>query len=172
MEKQKAKLQESLAKYDYYPNFNFSIQYSQRDKIAKTNTPLDDFLTFMVGVTLPLNYGGKVTSKVDEAAAMQTMYDEQYNSSLQMLNGTFGSAIAKLNSLKDRINIIKEAQLPQAQHNYTSALSSYQVGEIDFINVIDAQNKLFQIETNLYRLRTDYLKEIEELKFLTGSKEL
>ena len=140
--KQKAELQESLAKYDYLPNFNFSVQYSQRDKIAKTNTPLDDFLTFMVGVSLPLNYGGKVSSKVVETEAMQNMYDEQYNLSLQMLNSNFGTSISKLNSLQKRIKLIEEAQLPQAQQTFASTLSSYQVGEVDFINVIDAQNKL------------------------------
>ena len=172
MAKQKSELQENLAKYDYLPNFNFSVQYSQRDKIAKTNTPLDDFLTFMVGVSLPLNYGGKVSSKVEETEAMQNMYDEQYNLSLQMLNSNFGTSISKLNSLQKRINLIEDAQLPQAQQTFASTLSSYQVGQVDFINVIDSQNKLYQAETNLYRLKTDYLKEIAEVKFLTGTKKL
>ena len=170
--RQKAELRESLAKYDFYPNFNFSIQYSQRDRIAATNTPLADFASFMVGISLPLNYGGKVSSKVEESEAMQNMYDEQYNLSLQMLNSNFGTSISKLNSLRERVKLIEDAQLPQAQKTFSSTLSSYQVGQVDFINVIDAQSKLYQVETNLYRLKTDYLKEVEELKFLTGSKDL
>jgi cobalt-zinc-cadmium efflux system outer membrane protein len=170
--RQKAELRESLAKYDFYPNFNFSIQYSQRDRIAATNTPLADFASFMVGISLPLNYGGKASSKVEESEAMQNMYDEQYNLSLQMLNSNFGTSISKLNSLRERVKLIEDAQLPQAQKTFSSTLSSYQVGQVDFINVIDAQSKLYQVETNLYRLKTDYLKEVEELKFLTGSKDL
>ena len=167
--KKKAELQEKLAEYDYYPNFNVSVQYSQRDRIAKINTPLADFASFMVGISLPLNYGGKVSSKIEETEAMQDMYQEQYNLSLQMLNSNFGTAVSNLNSLRDRIELVEQAQLPQAQQTYSAALSSYQVGRIDFINVIDSQNKLYQVETNLYRLKTDYLKEIEELKFLTGT---
>jgi cobalt-zinc-cadmium efflux system outer membrane protein len=170
--KQKAELMESLAKYDFYPNFNFSVQYSQRDRIAATNMPLADFASFMVGISLPLNYGGKVSSKVEESEAMQNMYDEQFNLSLQMLNGNFGTAISKLNSLKVRIKLTEDAQLPQAQKTFSSTLSGYQVGQVDFLNVIDAQSKLDQVETNLYRLKTDYLKEVEELKFLTGSRDL
>ena len=169
---EKAALQENLAKYDYYPNFNLSVQYSQRDRIAKTNTPLADFATVMVGVSLPLNYGGKVDSKVEAAAATYQMYEEQYNLSLQVLNSNFGTSLAKLSSLQSRISLVKEALLPQAQQTYASSLSDYQVGKVDFINVIDAQNKLFQVETNLYRLKSDYLKEIENLKFLTGSQDL
>jgi len=168
--KQKAVLMEDLARYDYYPNFNLALQYSQRDKISSTNMPLNDFFSVMVGITLPLNYGGKVASKVEEAVAMQNMYEEQYQYSLQMLNSSFGSSLAKINSLQERIKLIEEALLPQAQQNYAASLSSYQVSQIDFINVIDAQNKLYQVETNLYRLKSEYLKEISELEFLTGTE--
>src|SRR5574338_957663 len=166
--KQKAELMKDLAEYDYYPNFNLSLQYSFRDKIEKTNMPLDDFFSVMVGLSIPLNYGGKVTAKVEEAEAMQNMYEEQYQASLQMLNGTFGSSIAKLNTLQERIKLIEEALLPQAQQTYSASLSSYQVAQIDFINVVDAQNKLYQVETNLYSLKSEYLKEINEIEFLTG----
>ena len=126
----------------------------------------------MVGISLPINYGGKVSSKVESAEATQQMYEEQYNLSLQVLNGSFGTSLAKLKSLKSRIKLVGNALLPQAQQTYTSSLSDYQVGKVDFINVIDAQNKLFQVETNIYRLKTDYLKEIENLKFLTGTQNL
>jgi outer membrane protein TolC len=168
--KQKAVLMEDLARYDYYPNFNLSLQYSFRDKIERTNTSLDDFFSVMIGLSIPLNYGGKVTAKVEEAEAIQNMYEEQYLTSLQMLNGIFGSSIAKLNTLQVRIKLIEEALLPQAQQTYSASLSSYQVAQIDFINVVDAQNKLYQVETNLYRLKSEYLKEINELEFLTGTE--
>ncbi len=166
---EKASLQENLANYERYPNFNLSVQYSQRDEIAKTNTPLTDFFSVMVGISLPLNYGGKVTAKIQETESMQEMYAQQYSLALQVLAGSFGSSIAKLNSLEERIRLIKEAEYPQAQQTFNSALSSYQTGQIDFINVIDSQNKLYQVETSLYRFETDYLKEIAGLEFLTGS---
>ncbi len=166
---EKAALQENLAKYDRYPNFNLSVQYSQRDEIAKTNTPLTDFFSVMVGISLPLNYGGKTTARVQEAESMQEMYAQQYALARQVLTQNFGSSIAKLNSIKERIKLINEAEYPQAQQTFNSALSSYQTGQIDFINVIDSQNKLYQVETSLYRLETDYLKEIAGLEFLTGT---
>ncbi len=168
--KQKAMLMEQTAKYDYYPNFNLMLQYSQRDEIAKTHTPLTDFFTVMVGISLPLNYGGKVTSKVEESVAMQEMYNQQYNAAMQMLNSNFGSSISTLKTLKERIKLIEQGLLPQANQTLNSSLANYQVGKIDFLNVIDAQNKLYQIETNLYKLKTNYLKEITKLEFLIGSK--
>jgi outer membrane protein TolC len=168
--KQKEVLKKSLADYEYYPNFNLAIQYSFRDKIERTNTPLDDFLSVIVGISLPLNYGGKVSSKVEETETMQRLYDEQYNMSLQILQSSFGSSVAKINSLQERIKIISEGSLIQANENLKTTLTSYQVGQVDFLNVIDAQNSLLKIENDLYRLETDYLNEIAELEFLTGTK--
>lgn len=167
--KQKEVLKKSLADYDYYPNFNLALQYSFRDKIERTNTPLDDFFSVMVGISLPFNYGGKVSSKVEETEFMQMLYDEQYNMSLQILRSSFGSSVAKVNSLQERIKLISEGSLLQANENLKSTLTSYQVGQVDFLNVIDAQNSLLKIENDLYRLKTDYLNEIAELEFLTGT---
>ena len=87
-----------------------------------------------------------------------------------MLNKNFGQSISKLNELKERERIISEGLLPQAEQSLKSVLANYQVGVIDFINVIDAQNKLYEIETNLYNIRTMYLKELSQLEFLTGTK--
>jgi len=168
--KQKEMLKKSLADYDYYPNFNLSVAYTFRDEITATNTPLNDFLSFVVGISLPLNYGGKVSSKVEETETMQKLYDEQYNMSLQILQSSFGSSIAKINSLKERIKLIEEGSLIQANENLKTTLTSYQVGQVDFLNVIDAQNSLLKIENDLYRLKADYLNEIAELEFLTGTE--
>jgi len=168
--RQKEYLKNSLAGYEYYPNFNLAMQYSFRDKIESTNTPLNDLLSVVVGISIPLNYGGKVSSKVEETKAMQSLYDEQYQMSLQVLRSSFGSSIAKLNSLQQRIKLISEGSLIQANENIKSTLTSYQVGQVDFLNVIDAQNSLLKIENDLYRLKTDYLNEIAELEFLTGTE--
>ena len=168
--RQKEYLKNSLAGYEYYPNFNLAMLYSFRDKIESTNTPLNNLLSVVVGISIPLNYGGKVSSKVEETKAMQSLYDEQYQMSLQVLRSSFGSSIAKLNSLQQRIKLISEGSLIQANENLKSTLTSYQVGQVDFLNVIDAQNSLLKIENDLYRLKTDYLNEIAELEFLTGTE--
>ncbi len=167
---QKEEIKKSLVEYDYYPNFNLGVLYTFRDKIAATNTPLNDFISFSMGISLPLNYGGKVSSKVEETESMQKFYYEQYNMSLQILQSSFGTSVAKLNSLQYRIKLLEEGSLIQANENLKTTLTSYQVGQVDFLNVIDAQNSLLKIENDLYRLKTDYLNEIAELEFLTGTE--
>jgi cobalt-zinc-cadmium efflux system outer membrane protein len=166
---EKGKLKQKVAEKDYLPNFTLGVQYGQRDMLAKTGMSQSDFLSFSVGISLPINYGGKISSKVDEAVSMQDLYSQQYYQAFQYLDGVFGTDVTDLNSLKERIKLFETGLLPQAQQNFNAALSSYQVNQVDFINVIDAQNQLYMIETNLYKLKTDYLKKIAELEFLTGT---
>ncbi len=169
LSEEKGKLKQSVAEKNYLPNFTLGVQYGQRGTLQKTGMEQADFLSFSVGVSLPIDYGGKISSGVDEAVSMQEMYSQQYYQAFQYLNGVFGINVTDLNSLKERINLFETALLPQARQNLSSALSSYQVNKVDFINVIDAQKQLYMIETNLYKLKTDYLKKIAELEFLTGT---
>ena len=164
----KYELNRYAAEKDFYPNITLGLQYAFREQIAATGLQLNNLFSVVVGVTLPFNYGGKVSAKVEEAISMQEFYSNQYSLALQSLQSSFGGAVARLNSLKERIKLFEEGLLPQAKQNLTATLSHYQVGHIDFINVIDAQDQLFKIETNVYRLKTNYLKQISDLEFLVG----
>ncbi|GJQ64265.1 MAG: TolC family protein [Melioribacteraceae bacterium] len=162
-------LMKDLAEYEFYPNFNLRIQYSQRDEIARTNTDLNDFLSFMVGISLPINYGGKKSAAVEEAELKRKMFESQYESARQMLFQKFGSSISSLQELEEREELIANGLLPQTEQTYYAAMSAYQVNEIDFINVLDAQNKLLQVEIELFNIRSEYYKEISNIEFLVGT---
>jgi len=168
LQKEKAKLMENLADYDFYPNFNFKLQYSQRDYISKSSANLNDLVSVFVGMNLPLNYGGKTTAKVEEAKLKQKLFDNKYETAKQFLSIKFGELTANLNELYEREKLTTEGLLPQAEQSLKAALASYKVGDVDFLNVIDAQNKLYKIEDMLYSLRANYNKQFAELEFLTG----
>ncbi len=170
LSKEKAKKQEELADYEFYPNFNVGVQYSQRDRIGSTNTDLKDFVTFKFGLNLPVNYGGKKTAKVDEAKSLQVLFEQQYQKILQMINISIESSLFKINSLEDRIQLLNEGLILQAQKSYESSLANYQTDRTEFINVIDAVNKLLDLQKDEYKLKTELIKEIANVEFQTGRK--
>ncbi len=47
----RAKLNQSLAEYDYYPMFKVSAQYGFRGEIESTGTQLDNMLSLMFDVS-------------------------------------------------------------------------------------------------------------------------
>ncbi len=167
---EKFKIKENLADYSYYPNFKLALQYSQRDYNGLTGVDLNDFFSVVVGITLPLNYGGKNSAKVNESKYLQEFNRDRYNSSIQILNQSFAKITAKLDEIKERENLISKTLLPQAKQALEASLADYQVGRIDFVNVINAENDILKIKTDLIKIRTDYAKNIAKLEFLVGAK--
>ncbi len=167
---EKSKLMEKSAEFEFYPNFNFGLQYTQRDKIEQTGLYLNDFLSVVVGITLPIDYGGKKSAKISEAQFLQTLNRDRYSSSIQSLNQNFGKITAKIRELKIRENLITESLLPQAEQSLQAALADYQVAKIDFVNVIKAEDEILKIKTELINIRTKFYTSLTQLEFLTGEK--
>jgi len=166
---EKAKLMQRKAEFSFYPNFKFGLQYSQRDHNFATGVNFSDFLSVVVGVSLPINYGGNKTAKVDRARYLQGLYHDKFNSSLQVLQKAFGKINAKLDELESREVLIEKTLLPQAEQEYKSSIADYQVGKIDFVNVIKAEDAIIKINTELAKVRTDYQTNIAQMEFLSGT---
>ncbi len=166
----KYRLLQDVAEYSYYPNFQVSVNYTQRDYSLAIGQNWNDIFSVVVGITLPLGYGGKYSSKVNETLYQQNFYREQYSSSIQILRQSTGKIIAELNALQKREILISDSLLPQAEQGLSASLTDYQVGRIDFVNVINAENDILKIETELIEIRAEYYKSIAQLEFLIGTK--
>ncbi len=166
----KSKLMEEQAEYEFYPNFNFGVQYSQRDYNNFTGIDFSDFLSVVVGIILPIIYGGKKTAKINEAKFLQNFYQEKFNESVQELNSSIGKTISKLSELQNREILFSKTLVVQTEQSFRIALSDYQVGKIDFVNVIDAEREILNVKTELLKIQTDYKVNIAELEFLVGRK--
>ncbi len=170
LSEQKSKLMEELTDYNYYPYFQIGLQYTQRDYSLLSGQNWNDLFSVVIGVSLPLGYGGEYSSQVEEAQYLQIMYKEQYSSSVQSLSQSFGKITAKLNELQNREELVSQTLLPQAEQALQASLADYKVGKIDFVNVINAENDILKIKTDLIKIRTEYSKNITELEFLIGRK--
>ncbi|MCF6268324.1 MAG: TolC family protein [Melioribacteraceae bacterium] len=167
---EKTRLMEENAEYAFYPDFKFGLQYSQRDYIERTGANLNDLFSVVVGITLPINYGGNKSAKVSEAQFLQILNRDRYSASIQTLNQNFGKITAKIRELKIRENLITESLLPQAEQSLQAALADYQVAKIDFVNVIQAEEDILKIKTELIKVRTKFYTSLTQLEFLTGEK--
>ncbi len=124
----KANLMEEQAEYEFYPNFNLGVQYSQRDNNKLTGMDYKDFLSVVAGISLPINYGGKKTAKVNEAKYLQSLYQEAYQSSIQELSGSINIIQAKISELIARNKLNSNRLLPLAEQSLNVSLADFQVG--------------------------------------------
>ena len=167
--RQKAELLEEAADYDYYPDFNLALQYNQRDNTAGISRDLDDLVSVRVGMNLPINYGGKRSSKIDEAISYKYYYDQMLDSERQFFKISAEESLNRISSLIEREKLLNELTLLQAQQNFNAALAGYQVGDVDFINVIEAVNQMLETELDIYRIRKEYLIQQSQLSFIAGT---
>jgi len=66
------------------------------------------------------------------------------------------------------LNLYKTAIIPQLNLTYTSALSNYKTGKIDFLMMFDTIMRLQEGELRYYELLTEYGKAMAEIERLTG----
>ncbi len=166
----KAELLKKAAEYSFYPNFKLALQYSQRDYSAKTSTDYVDFFSVIVGISLPINYGGNKTEKVNRAIHLGSYYNDQYNTALQNLAKSIGTVNANLVEMYNRENLITKELLPQANQAFDAAIADYKVGKIDFANVIKAENDILNFNVELAKVRTEYYKNLFTLEYLLGEE--
>ncbi len=166
----KAVLKQKEVEKKYYPNFKVGMQYTLRSYNKNTGVNYPDFLGLVVGVTIPLGYGGSIKAEVNKSRYLQDYYGQQFHSSLQMLQQSFGQINAQMNALRSREKLLEKTLLPQALQAYQAAIADYQVNKIDFVNVIKAEDNILKIKTELAKLRTNYSVQLAQITYLTGTQ--
>ncbi len=122
----------------------------------------------MLGFSLPVFAGSRQLRMRDEAAAMERMAAADLVEMRAQVEGRIGELLADLERARALIRLYRQEVLPQAEANVESALSSYRVGTVDFLTLVDAQMTLNQYEQDLYRLLAEYGTAIAELEMTIG----
>jgi outer membrane protein TolC len=146
-----------------YPDFNVGMAYSQRPEF-------NDWLSFMVGISLPLWAGKSHLPARREMAAMQA---EQEARAIDLYNETF-ARIAERRAEAERarklVALYSTSVLPQARAAVESALSAYRVGKVDFMTLVQNELTVNRFEIESVRLAAEYQKAVGELEALVASE--
>jgi outer membrane protein TolC len=157
-----------FARKQYYPDFNLSLAYKQREK--GDNFEGDDWFSAFVSVNVPLYFKKKQDFGVIEAesnlARAHSKYVEVKNNVFFDLKDTY----EEIKKGEERIHLYKEGFLPQARQSLDSAISGYQVDKVDFLTLVDNQLTLLKFELAYYRTLTDYEKELAELEAIVDQR--
>ena len=157
-----------LTDYNYYPDFKLTVQYNQRDIISKTNTNLNDFISFIVGFNLPINFGGRIDAATEESEYTQKYFEQNENAVRQDLSIKLQTAEENYKSLKKRLTLINNELIEKAELNYNTTLSAYQTDKASFNDVVASINFLFDEKLKRDKIITELNKTISEIIYLTG----
>ena len=151
----------SAARRDLFPDFSLGVAYQQRPQFPT-------MVSLMVGINLPIFAGAKQLPMRREMAAMRDMSAAEL---ANLRNETVARIVEiRASAEQDRnlARLYRGSIVPQARAAVQAALSSYRVGRVTFMTLVDNQMTVNRYETETYRLLADYQQAVGELEALVG----
>lgn len=157
-----AELAES--KLEYYPDIMVQLMYKNMSGTTK------DFWSTMVGVNIPLAFWSKdkYTGKVQENEINISSAQEQFNTAKNMISSEVQSALVKIESNKNLIELYRNTVIPQSQQTLQSTLAEYQTGKTEFLMVIDAYKMVLMVHQDYYMAQMEYMQGQAQLEKAVG----
>lgn len=152
------------ARKEIWPDFTLGAQYGQRSIAGETQR----MGSVMVGFTLPVFAGSRQLRYREEARAMERMARAELAEMRAEVGAEIGEHLADMERQRTLIRLYRDEVLPQARTAVESAFSSYRVGSVDFMTLVDAQMTVNRYEGELHALVADYGTHVAELEAATG----
>jgi outer membrane protein, heavy metal efflux system len=160
----RARTREALARREIWPDLNIGLQYGQRGSDMGT----DRMGSVMLGFSVPVFAGQRQLQMRRETAAMTAMTAAELAALRADVHARAGELHAELSRTRALITLYRTEVLPQAEANVTSAFSSYRVGRVDFMTLVDAQMTVNRYSQELYALLAEYGWRTAELEMVVG----
>jgi len=157
-----------LAKKNYWPDFNVMVDYFDIGG-GSTTHPNDGRNAWMasIGISIPL-WRGKLKAAEAEAAI-------QLKANQSVLKDLQNNTSAKINELyheikmyEDQVSLYRHSLIPQAEQSLKASEIGYVAGNVDFLNILDAERMLLQLKTGFAKLLADRGKSLARLERVVG----
>jgi cobalt-zinc-cadmium efflux system outer membrane protein len=165
---QRREYEKSLAKLDFAPDFTFGFDYIQVGS-GHTTMPNDGEDAWMgtVAVSVPLWFN-KLSAQLKEKKAALEASKLSYKNTENEVAYEVQDIYFKIVTYKDIVSLYKTALLPQTEQSFEAARASYETGQTDFLNWLDAERMLLATRLAYYKAIVDYSKSIAYLERVVG----
>jgi outer membrane protein TolC len=150
-----------------FPDFMVGWDYWR-----KPTDMIKDRYGAMVNITIPFspwtigrrNY--EVEETLAEIRAAKSNRDAIRNTTLKQV----GESLSKVQAAKQSVQLYREGLLSQAELSFRSALSAYQTGRVEFVNLLEAQRALREARMGYYKATVSFLQNLADLERAVGQE--
>ena len=164
LEVARAETGSALAHRGIWPDLTFGFAYGQRDRGLGT----ERMGSAMVGLSLPVHARSRQLAARDEAAAMERLAAAELDGREADVDARIGELLAELDQARTLAALYRDEVIPEARATVASAFSSYRVGNVDFMTLVDAQMAANRYEGELYQLLADQGTAVAGLESAVG----
>jgi len=161
----KGKVGQKLAQKEFYPDFNVSFEYMQRDRFDMSDGA--DMYSLGVTFNLPVQKQRR-QAMVAESSSEITMATEELNATKNTIDAGISDLLAQMERRKKLAELYRTGIIPQAEQSLESASIGYSVNKVDFLTLQDNRITLFNYERELYDSMADYQMKLAQLEALVG----
>ena len=157
-----------MARLDYKPDV--TLGFSWIDVASAGISPVSngrDAFLLTAGVNLPV-YHKRLESSVRSAEAKAVSTAREYDA---LRDGTLeevADLFAQAQSQQDLLTLFTEDILPKARQTLEVSSQAYNVGEVDFMQLIDNWRQLLRYEVSYRRLEASLRQALAELERVMG----
>jgi outer membrane protein TolC len=134
--------------------------------VIQQGTRLTDY-EVMLEVNIPWQTD-IIRANVNEAQAMSDAAAARREATAAQLQSELGQNWAALDALREQGEIVRSTLLPQVQLTFESALSSYQIGRVDFSTLLDAQRQIRRTRLDLLKIELEQQMRLAEIERIVG----
>jgi outer membrane protein TolC len=162
-----------LAKRDYYPDFRLGAAYGFRETRDRlTGEELPDFLSLMVSVNVPIYSKSRQSKAVEQRAGELSQRRFLLNDALRGVESSISRHRARYRAAREQVMLFRTAIVPQARQTVQSMLAGYQVNQVDFLNVMNAQLRLYDAQINHWEALSDAKQALARVAAAVGQESL
>jgi outer membrane protein TolC len=152
----------SLARRQYFPDLDINALGLRNDRIN------DNGYQVMLGIKIPLWYETKQRQGVREAAAGLNSAREEFTATRQEVLFQVKDSFVQAQRAERLVMILRDAIIPQATLALRAAQSSYAVGKVDFLTLLNSLLTLQDSELELHGEMVSHEKALARLEAITG----
>lgn len=162
-----AQRQQDVARQSFFPDFQLQGGYRYRDNGLMGEMNDVDLATIGVGMSVPLYQSPK------RAALAQAKYEEMEarfseETAWEVLSSQVEAALTRLRRAKRLLVLYQFSLVPQAEQSFHAVQAAYQVGNVEFQTLLQAEMLLLRLETEQHRLEADHQQAVAMIEMLVG----
>ncbi len=162
---QKSKQQQSLAAKTYQPDLTLSAGYM----LMPSNTDMRNRYMVEGSINLPWLNHRKHDAEIAEAKAMVSEQDAELAALRNAAFGQIQEALAQVEAAKRLVDVYQGALQPQAEATLQSTVIAYENDHTDFLNLLDSQNTIIDIDLAYFQSLADFETRFADLEFAVGA---
>ncbi|PPC78760.1 transporter [Pokkaliibacter plantistimulans] len=160
-----AKMGVTISESGHYPTVGLNLSHGY----TKNESTIDgDYNKISLSVSVPLYSGGAVSSKVRQAYATANQYEADYDDALREIRQQTRTLLRNLQTNVATVTA-QDLTIKASDTALKATEAGYEVGTRNVVDVLDAEQNLYQSIRDYANARYDYVANQVKLKQLQGA---